>query len=79
MQSLETTSETGVAQCTIAATVAWKLIDHISYLGRLLINVDLPGVAKVLTGELGTGKDGRQRAEFEWSGRVISRNIVCRV
>ena len=79
VQPLETTPETGVAQSPIAAAIAWKLKDHIPYLGCLLINVDLPGVAEVLTGELGTGKDRRQRAQFERSGLVICRNIVCRV
>ena len=79
MQALVAATETGVAQGAIATAVAGQLIDDIANFDCLLVDVDLPGIAEVLSGELGAGEDGRQGADFERRGRVVSRNLVGRV
>jgi hypothetical protein len=76
MQALETTAQAGVAQGAVAAAVAGKLIDNAADFGHLLIDVLLPVVLEVVPGQLVSGKDGRQGADFEWRGRVIRGNIV---
>ncbi len=79
MQALVAATQAGVAQGAIAAAVAGQLIDDIANFDCLLIDVDLPGIAEVLTGEFGASEDGRQGADFERRGRVVSRNLVSRV
>ena len=41
-----------MAESPIAAAVAGKLVEHVSDLDRLLINMHLPGIAEVLAVQL---------------------------
>ena len=49
---------------------------HVAHLGRLLVDVDLPGIAEILAGELIARHNGRKRREFERSGGMVGGNIV---
>ena len=68
-----------MAQGAVATAVAGKLVEHVADLDRLLVDVNLPGVAEVLAGQLRAGEDRRQGAHFERGGGVIGGNIVGRV
>jgi len=79
VQAFEATAQTGMAQGPVTAAVARKLVEDIPNPGSFLVDVHLPGVLEVLTGEPRSGKDGRQGADLERRCRVIGRYLVRRV
>ncbi len=79
VQPLIATAQAGVAQGAVAAAVAGKLVEHVAHLGRLLVDVHLPGIAEVLAGQLRARQDRRQCAHLERGGGVVGRHIVGRV
>ena len=76
VQALVATAQAGVAESAVAAAVARELVEDVSDLDGLLIDVDLPGIAEVLAGELGAREDGGQGADLEGRGGVIGGNVV---
>src|SRR3569833_855458 len=74
--SLIATAQAGVAESAIATAVAGKLVVVVADLCRLLVDVHLQRVLKMLAGELGAGEDWRKGRDFERSGRVVCRNLV---
>ncbi len=77
--ALKAAAQAGVSQRAVAAAVARELIRHVSDLGYLLINVDLPGVAEILARQLSSGKDRGKGTDLKRGGGVIGRYIVGRI
>ena len=65
MQTFITAAETGVAQGAVAAAIARELVKYAADPAGLLVNVELPRVAKVFTGELSAGKDWGKGTDFK--------------
>ncbi len=69
VQSFVATPQAGVSDLTVAAAVARQLIEHDPYFGRLLVGMDLPRIAEILTFQLSAGQNRRKRAHFNRGGR----------
>lgn len=65
MQPLVTTAQAGVPKSAVATAVAWKLVEHVADLRRLLIDVHLPGIAEVFARQLRSRQKWRQRGDLE--------------
>jgi hypothetical protein len=65
-----------MAQGAVTAAIAGELVDYAAHLGHLLINVDLPGEAKIFAGKLVTGHDGGKRGKAKRSRGVVGRDFV---
>ena len=76
MQTFVAAAQAGVAESSIAAAVARKLVKHVSDLGRLLINVHLPWIAEVFASQLRARQHRRQRFHLERSCWVIGWNVI---
>ena len=76
VEALKATAQAGVAEGTVAAAVAWQLVDHAGDLCHLLVHVDLPRILEVFAGELRSRQDWRQGADFERGGGMIGGDIV---
>ena len=77
--ALKAATQAGVSEGAIATAITGELVEHAADFGGLLVDVHLPWVAETLAGEPGAAEDGRQGADLERSGSVISRDLVGRV
>jgi len=76
VESFKATAEAGVAKGAITTAVAGLLVEDAGDLGGLFVDVFLPGVAKVFSGQLGTREDRRQGSDFKGRGGVVGRDFV---
>ena len=60
VQAFKAAAQAGVAEGAVAAAVAGELVGDAGDFSYVLIDVDLPGVAEVVSGKFGAGQEGRQ-------------------
>lgn len=76
VQTLVATAQAGMSQGPVASAIAGELIEHVTDFPGLLVDVDLPGVAEILTGQFRARQHGGKRGDLERSRRVVRRHIV---
>ena len=62
VEPFKAAAEAGMAESAIAVAIARQLVEDVSDLRGLLVDMDLPGEAEVVSGEAGSGENRRQGA-----------------
>ena len=76
VHGFKATAQAGVAKGAVAAAIAGELIGHAAHLGDLLVDMQLPWIAGIRSGEQRGSEDGRKSADLERSGGMIGGHVV---